>query len=116
VSMLYLKRKDKKIMERMVRKGKTEQRMAFRVSIVLHLSQGLTQRQAALKVFTTTKTVRKWKNRYLTSGIKGLFDLPRQGAPPKFSIGQRNGKTAILPPALRGSLIYPDKAHPLNFL
>jgi transposase len=87
--MLYLKRKDKKIMERMVRKGKTEQRMSLRAQIVLLFAQGLTAKQVAAKVSTTVKTARKWKKRYVLSGIKGLYDLPRQGAPPKFSVGQR---------------------------
>ncbi len=89
MSGLYLKIKDKKIMERMVKRAKTEQRMVLRAQIVLLFAQGLTAKQVTLKVSTTVKTARKWKKRYVLSGIKGLYDLPRQGAPPKFSVGQR---------------------------
>jgi len=41
------------------------------------------------------KTVVKWKRRYLTQGVDGLYDRPRSGAPGKFSVGQRCEVLAI---------------------
>ncbi len=37
----------------------------------------------------TTKTLRKWKHRFMEQGMDGLHDLPRTGAPPKFPVEQR---------------------------
>ncbi|WP_425429493.1 helix-turn-helix domain-containing protein [Desulfoscipio geothermicus] len=44
---------------------------------------------------TSTKTVRKWRNRFSQSGIDGLHDLPRPGAPIKFDVCQRCEVIAI---------------------
>lgn len=79
----------------MIRSGKTEQRMALRAAVVLLSAQGLAKKQIAARIPTTVKTVRKWEKRYLTSGVKGLYDLPRQGAPSKFSVQQRMEIIAI---------------------
>jgi transposase len=51
--------------------------------------------QVAREVSTTTKTVRKWRSRFVQSGIDGLYDLPRSGAPTKFQVGQRCEVIAI---------------------
>lgn len=92
---LGLAGKDKKIIEKMIRSGKTEQRMVRRALIVLLSAQGLAKKQIAAKLSATVKTVRKWEKRYLASGVKGLYDLPRQGAPSKFSVQQRMEIIAI---------------------
>lgn len=79
----------------MIRSGRTEQRMARRAAVVLLSAQGLAKKQIAARTSATVKTVRKWEKRYLASGIKGLYDLPRQGAPSKFSVQQRMEIIAI---------------------
>jgi len=54
-----------------------------------------TENQVARELGTTVKTVRKWRNRYIKHGLKGLEDLPRSGAPAKFDVCQRCEVIAI---------------------
>lgn len=50
MSRLDLTGKDKKTIEKMLRSGKTEQRMALRTLIVLLSAEGLTQKQVAARI------------------------------------------------------------------
>ncbi len=92
---LFLNEKDKKTLEEAVRKGKTEQRMVLRARIILHLSDGMSPKKIADELNITVKTVKKWRHRFLKKGIDGLYDLPRSGKPPKFTIQQRLEVIAI---------------------
>ncbi|MHB8127260.1 MAG: IS630 family transposase [Desulfitobacteriaceae bacterium] len=53
------------------------------------------EKQVARELGTSTKTVRKWRNRFIKYGIEGLQDLPRSGAPAKFNVCQRCEVIAI---------------------
>ncbi len=65
-------------LERLVRSGKTEQRVAFRSRIVLAAAQGMPNTQIAKTLCTSRPTVQDWRERYAAEGIAGLYhDRPR---------------------------------------
>lgn len=43
----------------------------------------------------SSKTVRKWRDRFIQSGVQGLNDAPRSGAPATFEVTQRCEVIAI---------------------
>lgn len=68
-------------LETLVRRGKTEQRIATRARIILLLASGGTQRGTAAEVGVSPIIVTKWKNRFLELGVDGLTDEERPGRP-----------------------------------
>jgi len=54
-----------------------------RAKIILALSEGKTPSEVADAQHVSPKTVHKWRNRYLESGVEGLFDEQRPGRPTK---------------------------------
>jgi transposase len=69
---------DKRELERLVRSGKTEQRVALRARIVLHAAAGLSAIRIAEELSTSRQTVTEWRTRYAAEGIAGLRrDRPR---------------------------------------
>ena len=69
---------DKLALERLVRSGKTEQRVALRARIVLHAAGGLSAKQTAEKLSISRQTTTEWRSRYAAEGIAGLLrDRPR---------------------------------------
>ena len=68
-------------LERLVRRGKTAQRLAFRVRIVLRCAEGLANTAVAKKLGTSNQTVGKWRSRFVERREDGLSDAPRPGAP-----------------------------------
>ena len=55
--------------------------LALRARIVLHCSQGRSNREVAGRLGITAQTVCKWRQRFLTARVRGLLDQPRSGAP-----------------------------------
>ena len=69
---------DKAELERLIRSGKTEQRVAFRSRIVLKAAEGLPNNKIAEALGTSRPTVIDWRKRYAAEGIDGLYhDRPR---------------------------------------
>lgn len=69
---------DKAELERLVRSGKTEQRVAFRGRIILAAAQGMPNAKIAETLSTSRPTVIDWRKRYEAEGIAGLtHDRPR---------------------------------------
>jgi transposase len=69
---------DRVELERLVRSGKTEQRVAFRSRIVLAAARGLSNKAVAERLGTSRPTVIDWRKRYEAEGIAGLYhDRPR---------------------------------------
>ena len=65
-------------MERWVRSGKTQQRVAFRSRIILKAAQGLSNSRIAKELGTSRPTVIDWRSRYAAEGMEGLIhDRPR---------------------------------------
>jgi transposase len=70
-------------LERLVRRGKTAQRLAFRARIVLACAEGLANTAVAQELGTSNNTVGKWRSRFVERREDGLSDEPRPGAPRK---------------------------------
>ncbi|MBE3584522.1 MAG: helix-turn-helix domain-containing protein, partial [Limnochordaceae bacterium] len=68
---------------------KVEPRLWLRASIIwelLHHRSSVARVAACVGV--TERTVCKWRDRFLEAGVKGLYDRPRSGRPPRFGPGQ----------------------------
>lgn len=68
-------------LERLARRARTNRHVALRAKIILASDQGLTNLAIAAKLRTSHVTVGKWRKRFIESGVDGLFDEPRPGAP-----------------------------------
>ena len=63
------------------RRQKSGQALAFRARIVLACAEGKSNKDVAELERTKNTTVGKWRQRFVDSGIDGLMDEPRPGAP-----------------------------------
>src|SRR5271156_1126502 len=61
-------------LERIVRSGKTEQRVALRARIVLGAAYGKSNNALARELGTSRPTVLDWRQRFADGGIKALYD------------------------------------------
>lgn len=68
-------------LQRVIGKRTSSARDVLRASIVLGLADGVTVSEVARECSVTANTVRKWRNRFLASGVEGLVDNPRPGRP-----------------------------------
>lgn len=80
-AILTLTEEDRTALERFVRRGKTAQQLALRARIVLASSEGLDNVKVAKQLRVCDETVAKWRRRFIESGVDGLLDAPRPGAP-----------------------------------
>jgi len=76
-------------LQRLVRSGKTERRIADRSRIILWADEGVTIDESAYRLGCHRDTIIYWRARFLKQRSKGipvcLQDLPRSGRPPTFS-------------------------------
>jgi transposase len=72
---------DRAILERWLRRPKTAQALAKRAQIVLGCAEGQSNGAVAEQLGLTRQTVGKWRSRFLRTGVDGLLDEPRPGAP-----------------------------------
>ena len=69
---------DRQALERLIRSGKTEQRIAFRARIVLGAADGTSNNALAKELETSRPTVLDWRTRFAGGGVKALYkDRPR---------------------------------------
>lgn len=76
---------ERETLERLVRRRKTAQQIALRARIVLRCADGLANREVAKQVGVHEATVCKWRGRFVSKRLDGLWDDPRPGAPRKIS-------------------------------
>jgi transposase len=69
----------------MALRPKSAQATALRARIVLFCEQGMSNSEVARKLHITSTTVGKWRERFRESGLEGLLDEPRVGAPRKIT-------------------------------
>jgi len=81
---IHLTDEDRAILEKNVRSTTTEQRIVLRSRIILLAAEGLGTNDIARELKTRPGTVSKWRVRFSKSGMKGLFDAPRSGAPGQY--------------------------------
>ena len=68
-------------LESLERKRSLPAGLVQRAEIVLFCAQGLSNRSVAEKVGVSRQTVGKWRERYRTQGLMGLYDERRPGRP-----------------------------------
>src|SRR5215813_8193612 len=76
---------DREKLTTIARRPKSSQALAMRARIVLDCARGLSNSEVAQKLHIAGATVGKWRERFRQSGIDGLLDEPRVGAPRKIS-------------------------------
>ena len=81
LALLKIADEDRRVLEGFTRRHKTAQQLALRARIVLLCSDGLSNMAVAQKLDTTRETVGRWRKRFIESGLDGLHDEPRPGAP-----------------------------------
>jgi transposase len=72
-------------LERLARRRTTAQALALRARIVLRCAEGGHNGEVAEALGITRQTVGRWRVRFIQSGVAGLLDEPRPGAPRKIS-------------------------------
>jgi transposase len=82
---IELSRQQRVQLLKLVRAGKTPQRLVLRARIVLLAADGHPNAVIAARVGVCDDTARKWRRRYRAHGLKGLADAPRPGRPPLFT-------------------------------
>lgn len=70
-------------LESLTRRRSTAQALALRARIVLMAAEGATNTTIAEQLGVAKHTVGRWRERFARSGVDGLFDEPRPGAPRK---------------------------------
>jgi transposase len=79
---------DREKLNMIARRPKSSQAMAMRARIVLGCGAGMSNSEVARKLHITGATVGKWRERFRKSGLDGLLDEPRVGAPRQITDSQ----------------------------
>src|SRR6266851_696118 len=90
-------------LERLVRSGKTEQRVVLRARIVLGAAEGKSNNALARELNTSRPTVIDWRRRFAEGGVKALdYDRPRgRSFPP---LAHAKGAALAMTPEARQEL------------
>jgi transposase len=78
---LEVSEEDRRVLEGYARRRKTSQQVALRARIILRCADGQSNMMVAHQLDTTRETVGRWRKRFLETGLAGLHDEPRPGAP-----------------------------------
>ena len=81
---IVLSEDERSALERLMRGGRTEQRLVARASIVLAAAKGDATTQIAKEQGVTPATVSKWRMRFAKDRLAGLRDAPRSGQPVRY--------------------------------
>lgn len=96
---LSVSSEDRETLERWVRCGKTEQRVAFRAKIILKAAEGLSNHAIAKALSTSRPTVIDWRKRYAREGVNALTsERPRGKA---FAALPKEQEAAVVEKTLR---------------
>jgi len=68
-------------LERLTKRAQVNRQLAFRARLILACADGTANTRVARRYRTTNATVGKWRTRFIASGLDGLYDEPRVGAP-----------------------------------
>jgi transposase len=88
--MIGLSPEERRELEARVRKYTSPYRDVIRAKIVLLAAQGLSNDRIAARLDTLRQIVSKWRKRFYESGLPGLDEQPRGGAPTRFSPRSRS--------------------------
>lgn len=81
LAALHVTDSDREVLERWTRRQKSANALAVRARIVLASARGESNTDIAVRLGLSKPTVGKWRARYVASGLDGLLDEPRPGAP-----------------------------------
>src|SRR5436305_11169785 len=77
---LPVDKRDRELMDELLRSGSTPQKVVFRIRVVLGAASGISNGQLARVLKTTKSSVLKWRARYRERGLEGILeDAPRSG-------------------------------------
>lgn len=82
-SKITLRRGDRATLESWLRSSKTRKSLVERARIVLLSAEGHSAEAIGRKLDVASRTVYKWRERYVAGGLDGLTDRPRPGQPRK---------------------------------
>jgi len=85
---LVISAEQREQLEAWTRRRKTAQALALRARIVLHCAESQKDGDVAEKVGVTRQTVGRWRRRFIETGVDGLLDEPRPGAPRQITDAQ----------------------------
>src|SRR4051812_9869993 len=80
---LVLSEEERERLESLSHRARSLPALARRARVVLACSEGLDNKAVAKKLRCSLGMVGKWRGRFLKSGLEGLYDEPRPGAPRK---------------------------------
>jgi transposase len=86
---------DREVLGQRVSSGRTEHRDRLRAQIVLGAAGGQTNAGIAVRLEVCVDTVRKWRKRFVASGMAGLKDGARAGRPRRITVLERAEVTAL---------------------
>lgn len=90
IRLIDLSTSERSELESIVKKRTSPQQMVLRAKIILCTSEGLSVQEIMQRLSTTKTTIRKWKERFLESGIDGLTDQARPGRRTKYDAEMRH--------------------------
>ena len=77
---IVVNEKDRVHLGQVIRNGNTPQKVVLRARIVLLSANGVSTAEIMRRLSTSTPTISRWRNRYETDGVAGLFkDRSRSG-------------------------------------
>src|SRR5688500_2263495 len=86
-AILNVSLEQRETLEAWMRRRTTAQALALRARIVLACAEGGNNQDVAGRLSITRQTVGRWRRRFIESGLDGLLDEPRPGAPRKIGDG-----------------------------
>ena len=81
IAVLVLSDEERSYLERQVRRRRVARSISDRCRMILHCTDGLTNKAVAAELGVHEHTVGKWRRRFLKERIEGLSDEPRPGRP-----------------------------------
>ena len=85
VAEVTLTEEQRETLLRWSRRANSAQALALRCRIVLGCAEGKSNKQVAAEQGVWPQTVGTWRRRFVESGLEGLSDEPRPGAPRKIT-------------------------------
>ena len=82
---LVLSAEQREQLESLARRRSTAQALALRARIILGCAEGGNNKEVAGRLGVFRQTVGRWRTRFIQSGVDGLLDEPRPGAPRKIT-------------------------------
>src|SRR3954468_6768989 len=80
---LIVSEEERERLQSLAHRSRSQPLLARRARVVLACAEGLDNKAVAKKLRCSLGMVGKWRGRFLKSGLEGLYDEPRPGAPRK---------------------------------